>query len=207
MLVKICGITTELDADACVALGASMLGLNFVQRSPRCIDWDRARRIVATVAGRAEIVGVVADQDETVLLSLRAELGLDRLQLHGAESSELVQRLAPWAFKAVRVGSREDLADLARYNGLLLIDAKAEGFLGGTGKQADLALAAEISAERPIVLAGGLTPANVAAAIKAVRPFGVDVASGVEKAPGVKDLEAVGLFIQEAWRAANDPGH
>ena len=198
MVVRICGVTTEADADACVRLGASMLGLNFVRRSPRCIDVEQARRIVATVAGRAQTVGVVADQDEASLLSLRAEVGLDRLQLHGAESPGLVQRLAPWAFKALRVGSRDDLATAAHYPGVLLIDAKTEGLLGGTGKQVDLALAAQIAALRPILLAGGLTPANVAAAVKSVRPLGVDVASGVEKAPGIKDLDAVELFIQRS---------
>ena len=203
MLVKICGVTTESDADSCVLLGAWMIGLNFVASSPRCLQVDDARRISA-VAGRAEVVGVVADRDEADLRQLGRWVGLDRVQLCGAEPPDLVRRLGSWAMKAIRIGTRLDLSTASRYEGLILIDAKVDGRLGGTGKLVDFALAAEIAKARPIFLAGGLTPDNVGAAVKSVRPHGVDVASGVEVAPGVKDLEAVALFVARARHAADE---
>ena len=198
MRIKICGITTIADAEGCVAAGADMIGLNFVPGSPRAIDVARARDIADAVRGRAEIVGVVADLDEATLVALRAAVGLDRLQLHGSEPPELVARLAPHAFKALRVGSTEDVAEASRYAGLVLIDAKVAGALGGTGRTVDLALAAPLARARPILLAGGLRPENVADAVRAVEPWGVDAASGVEIAPGVKDLDAVAALVRAA---------
>ena len=202
MRIKICGITTIADAEGCVAAGADMIGLNFVPGSPRAIDVTRARHIADAVRGRAEIVGVVADLDEATLVALRAAVGLDRLQLHGSEPPELVATLAPHAFKALRVGSAEDAAEASRYAGLVLIDAKVAGALGGTGRTVDLALAAPLARARPILLAGGLRPENVADAVRAVEPWGVDAASGVEIAPGVKDLDAVAALVRAARSAS-----
>ena len=202
MRIKICGITTIADAEGCVAAGADMIGLNFVPGSPRAIDVSRARDIADAVRGRAEIVGVVADLDEAQLAARRAAVGLDRLQLHGSEPPELVARLAPHAFKALRVGSTEDVAEASRYAGLVLIDAKVAGALGGTGRTVDLALAAPLARARPILLAGGLRPENVADAVRAVEPWGVDAASGVEIAPGVKDLDAVAALVRAARSAS-----
>jgi phosphoribosylanthranilate isomerase len=199
--VKVCGITTVADAEACVALGVDLIGLNFVESSPRHVDVARARAVADAVRGRVELVGVVADRDEVALLELLGLVGLDRVQLHGHEPPELVQRLGARAFKAIRVGSAEDVAEAERYEGLVLVDAKVGGMLGGTGRTVDFALAAGLAAARPILLAGGLGPGNVAAAVQAVRPFGVDVASGVERAPGVKDLDAVASFVERARRA------
>ncbi len=201
MIVKVCGVTTASDADACAALGVDWIGLNFVPSSPRRIDVAAARRIRDAVRGRAELVGVVADLDEAALLALRVAAGLDHLQLHGDEPPELVRRLAPFAFKASRVGSAADVADAERYEGLLLVDAKVPGALGGTGRTVDFALVAPLARARPIVLAGGLLPANVADAVRAVAPWGGDVASGVERSPGVKDLDAVAAFVARAREA------
>jgi phosphoribosylanthranilate isomerase len=196
--IKICGITKAADADACVGLGVEMLGLNFVPSSPRYVDPADARWILRNIQGRAEIVGVVADLDEAKLLELRGYLGLDRLQLHGDEPPELVRRLGSCAIKALRVGSPDDVARAALFEGLILVDAKVEGALGGTGRTVDAALVAPLAAARPILLAGGLRPDNIAAAIEAVRPWGVDVASGVERAPGVKDLDKLLAFVERA---------
>jgi phosphoribosylanthranilate isomerase len=204
MHVKICGITRAEDADACVALGVDMIGLNFVPGSPRRVDVARARAIADAVRGRVEIVGVVADLDEAALLALRAAAGLDRLQLHGSEPPELCTKLG--AIKALRVGSAADVAGAARYAGLILVDAKVEGALGGTGRAVDPALVAPLARARPILLAGGLGPANVAAAAAAVRPWGVDAASGVEKAPGVKDLDAIRAFVSAARKSLQTGG-
>ena len=204
--IKVCGITTPEDAEGCVALGVDWLGLNFVASSPRCIDLATAGRIHEAVHGRAELVGVVADRDEAALLALRREAHLDRLQLHGSEPPELVRAVAPYAFKALRVGDAADVAAAGGYDGLLLVDAKVMGALGGTGRTVDFALVAPLSRARPILLAGGLTPGNVAAAVRAVEPWGVDVASGVERSPGVKDLDAVQAFVAGARLASRPPG-
>lgn len=200
--IKICGVTTAAQADACASLGADLIGLNFVPGSPRCIDIARARAIGDAVRGRVEIVGVVAGQQAPELGRLRVEARLDRLQLHGDEPPELLLELAPFAFKALRVASPEDVALADRYPGLLLIDAKVEGRLGGTGVTVDTALIAPLARVREVILAGGLTPENVAARIEAVGPAGVDVAGGVERAPGDKDLERVRAFIAEARRSS-----
>ncbi len=202
MLIKVCGITTPADAEGCVALGVEWLGLNFVPSSPRRVDVAAAVAIRAAVRGRAELVGVVADQDEAALEELRLAAGLDRLQLHGDEPPELVRRLGHTAFKAVRVGAAADVAAAERYEGLLLVDAKVAGALGGTGRTVELALVAPLARARSILLAGGLVPGNVAAAVRAVAPWGVDVASGVELSPGVKDLDAVRAFVANARSAA-----
>jgi phosphoribosylanthranilate isomerase len=201
MQIKICGITRVADAEDCVALGVDMIGLNFVPTSPRCLDVPRARAIADAVRGRVELVGVVADLDEVAMVALRAAVGLDRLQLHGHEAPEAVARLGAWAFKAVRLGDLADVAEAARYPGLLLCDAKVPGALGGTGKPVDFALVAPLARTRPILLAGGLGAANVADAVRAVGPWGVDAASGVERSPGVKDRAALGAFVRAA-RAA-----
>jgi phosphoribosylanthranilate isomerase len=196
--VKVCGITTPEDADACASLGVDWLGLNFVETSPRCIDRATAAAIRDAVHGRAELIGVVADLPEAALVELRRDAGLDQLQLHGDEPPELVHRLAPHAFKALRIGAAADVAVAEGYPGLLLVDAKVAGALGGTGQTVDFALVAPLARTRRVLLAGGLGPANVAAAVRAVRPWGVDVASGVERSPGVKDLDAVKAFVAAA---------
>jgi phosphoribosylanthranilate isomerase len=196
--VKVCGITTPEDADACASLGVDWLGLNFVPTSPRCIDRATAAAIRDAVHGRAELIGVVADLPEATLLGLRRDAGLDQLQLHGDEPPELVHRLAPHAFKALRIGTAADVAAAEGYPGLLLVDAKVAGALGGTGQTVDFALVAPLARTRRLLLAGGLGPTNVAAAVRAVGPWGVDVASGVERSPGVKDLDAVKAFVAAA---------
>lgn len=195
MRIKICGITRVEDGEACVTLGVDLIGLNFVSSSPRCLDVPRARAIADAVRGRVEIVGVVADMDEAAMITLAEDVGLDRLQLHGHEPPELVRRV-PRAFKALRVGDARDAAEADRYEGLVLCDAKVPGALGGTGRTVDFALVAPLARSRSILLAGGLGPSNVADAVRAVGPWGVDAASGVERAPGIKDVEAVGAFVR-----------
>lgn len=200
--VKICGVTTVDDALACVALGASALGVNFVPQSPRRVTVARAREIARAVGDGALVVGVVADlaADDARHLALDAELGC--LQLHGDEPPETLSALLPHAYKAIRVADPSDVARARTFPGdYLLVDAKVEGALGGTGATFDWDLVKELARERRLTLAGGLTPENVAAAVRAVRPYCVDVASGVERAPGDKDLDRVRAFV-EAVRAA-----
>jgi phosphoribosylanthranilate isomerase len=195
--VKVCGVTTVEDAELIADDGVSAIGLNFVESSPRLIDVATARRIVECVGGRTLTVLVVADRTAEELRALLRATGAKCLQLSGDETPQLVSELLPHAYKGVRIGSAADVARAAQYPGEhLLVDAKVEGKLGGTGQTVDWALVAPLARERKLTLAGGLRPSNVADAIRAVRPFCVDVASGVERDddPRRKDPEKVRAF-------------
>ena len=195
--LKICGITSVEDAELVVENGASAIGLNFVESSPRVIDVETARRIVERVGARTLTVLVVADRGAGELRELLRATGARCLQLSGDESPELVSELLPHAYKGVRIGSAADVTRAALYPGEhLLVDARVEGKLGGTGKTLDWTLVEPLARARKLTLAGGLRPSNVADAIRAVRPFCVDVASGVEREgdPRRKDPEKVRAF-------------
>ena len=195
--VKICGITNVVDAELALENGASSIGLNFVPSSPRFIDVETARSIVERVGARTLTVLVVANRGAGDLRDLLRVTGARCVQLCGDEGPELVAELLPHAYKAVRVGSADDVAGAARYPGEhLLVDAKVEGMLGGTGKTVDWVLVEPLARTRKLTLAGGLRPSNVADAIRAVRPFCVDVASGVEQEgdPRRKDPDKLRAF-------------
>jgi len=200
--VKICGLTTVDDALRCIRAGADAIGLNFWPRSPRCVDVSTARAIVEASADHAQMVGVFVDFNLDRVQEILRETGIAWAQLHGAEPPELLAELLPTAYKAIGVkdGSAIELA--RSYPGEhLLLDASVPGMPGGTGRTFDWAIAADVADERKLTLAGGLTPDNVAEAVRAVNPFRVDVASGVECAPGRKDLELVRRFIEAAKTA------
>ncbi len=181
--VKICGVTRLEDALAAADAGADAIGLNFVPSSPRLIDEAKARSIIVALRGRLEVVGVVADLALEDARSLRQRLGLSVLQLHGGESAQMVSQLLPAAYKAVRIGNAADVEMARSMPGQrLLTDARVFGALGGTGTRFDLSLVADLCRERAVILAGGLTPETVFAAVAEVHPWGVDVASGVELA-------------------------
>jgi phosphoribosylanthranilate isomerase len=198
MHVKICGVTTPEAALACADLGATAIGVNFVPSSPRHVSIERAREIRQAIAHTSvQVVGVVADLGLSALQALLGEV--DSLQLHGDEPPEALLPLLPRAYKATRIATREDVDRARRYPGdILLVDAKSAGGLGGTGTAFDWSLVIELARERKVILAGGLRPDNVSHAVRLVAPWGVDVASGVEHAPGEKDLDAVREFIAEA---------
>lgn len=203
--VKICGFTRLHDAEAAVDAGADMLGLNFVPSSPRFIDIALAKTIARAIRGKAQIVGVFADEDEAIIRSVTDEVPLDLIQLHGQESPEFVRTIGPRAFKAVPVGSQEDVEVARTYPGnWLLVDARVVGRMGGTGVRIDPQLVAPLARSRSLLLAGGLRPENVAEAVRLVRPRGVDVASGVETLPGAKEEGMMRAFISEARRAARE---
>ncbi len=195
--IKVCGVRSPEDAIACVEAGVDTLGLNFWPGTPRCVDVATATRIVEAVAGRAGVVAVFVDAAEDAVRAVRDATGIEWVQLHGREPPALVEALLPRAYKAVRVGKGSVRETARSYPGeRILLDAAVPGAMpGGTGHAFDWALAAEIAHERPLVLAGGRHPGNVGDAIRAVRPFQVDVASGVERSPGVKDLAAVRAFV------------
>jgi phosphoribosylanthranilate isomerase len=200
--VKICGITRVADAELCVDAGADAIGLNFHPRSPRCVSVDTARLLAASVRGRALIVGVFVDATFDAIDEVIQTVGLDCVQLHGDEPPELLSRLLPHAYKAIRVRDARSIADAARYGGdHVLLDAFVPGEPGGTGRTFAWPLAADLARQRRVTLAGGLVPGNVAAAIAAVHPYAVDVASGVERGPGIKDEDEVRAFVTAVRRA------
>lgn len=211
--IKICGITGTGDAREVIRAGADAIGLNFVQSSPRYIARSWARAIIESVGAEAravEWVGVFANASLEEVLETALEVGLDRVQMHGEESPDFLRELerrGVAAYRALRIQNAADLAPARSFPGdRLLLDAKVEGALGGTGKSFDPNLVLDLARARPIVLAGGLRPDNVGRLIQLVRPFGVDTASGVESAPGRKDLALIREFVAEARAAALGEG-
>lgn len=200
--IKVCGVTSPADAEGCVARGASLIGLNFIPASPRYVNTAIAKAIAEAIRGSAEIVGVFANAPPAQMDEKATEVGLDWVQLHGDEPDTTIEALRTRAYKAYRIASTDDV-ELARAapGGMVLADARVDGLLGGTGRTFDWRLVVELAASRPVILAGGLTPDNVGEAVRTVRPFAVDVASGVESAPGKKDLSRVGAFVRAVERA------
>lgn len=204
--VKICGLTSLDDAARCIELGADAIGLNFWPGSPRSIDLETARTIVDSLGDRAQMVGVFVDFGLTTVQAILRETGIEWAQLHGDEPPELVAALLPFAYKALGVEDGSVIEQARRYPGeQLLLDASVPGLRGGTGRTFDWAIAAEVAKERQLTLAGGLTPDNVAEAIRNVCPYRVDVASGVESAPGQKDPWLVQRFIETAKAVPDRP--
>ncbi|MFK7990564.1 MAG: N-(5'-phosphoribosyl)anthranilate isomerase [Sandaracinaceae bacterium] len=195
-LIKVCGLTRVEDAQACVDLGVDALGLNFWPRSVRRCSDPVARQIVERFVDRVRLVAVVVDAAPAELRRIRHDLGVPWVQFHGDEPAEAVTAWLPDALKAVRVGGPEDLPAARRMPGAeLLVDARVPGMPGGTGAVCDWASAARLARERVVWLAGGLGPDNVAEAVREVDPFGVDLASGVESSPGVKDPARVAALV------------
>lgn len=197
--VKICGLTSPQQARACVELGADAIGINFHAGSPRCVDLATGKAIAEAVGEDAITVGVFVDADAAELERVKQATGIRCLQLHGDEPPELLARFLPHAYKALRVSGPGTIATAARYGGEhVLLDAYVPGEAGGTGRTFEWGLATELARQRHVTLAGGLSADNVAQAVAEVAPFCVDVASGVERAPGDKDLGAVERFIAAA---------
>jgi len=202
--IKICGVTSVEQALACVAAGADSIGVNFVPTSARRVDAEQARAIVDAIGASALVVGVVADLGLARMRALREATGVGCLQLHGDEPPTDVTALLPHAYKAVRVASAHDVARADAMPGdYVMVDAKVGAALGGTGHTFDWSLVVELATRRRLVLAGGLTPHNVGVAVAQVRPWCVDVASGVESAPGVKDMARVNAFVQAVRQASS----
>jgi len=200
--VKICGITRVEDALAAVRLGADALGFNFWPRSKRYLPPSDARAIVRRLPPFVTAVGVFVDPSREEVLRAAEASGIAVAQLHGDEPPELCAALPLPVLKGIRLDGAHAIARLASYEVMgFLLDAPTPGY-GGSGTTCDWPLAAEVARELPIVLAGGLTPENVAEAVRAVRPWAVDVASGVESAPGVKDEARMRLFVARAKGAA-----
>ncbi len=195
MLVKICGITRAEDAAVAVAHGATAIGFIFWPASRRYVEPEQARVIVRTLPPFVTPVGVFVNESAASMNAVAAQVGLGAVQLHGDETPDLLGELAVPVVKAVgRID--ETTATLWPSRVRLLVDADDQVNRGGTGVRADWVAAAVLARQRPIVLAGGITPANVAEAVTTVRPFGIDVSSGVEDAPGIKNPEKLRALFE-----------
>jgi len=201
--VKICGLTTVDDALAAVAAGADLLGFVLWEKSPRHVSVETAREIARRLPPAISRVGVFVDAPvEQVMFSLRI-CDFAALQFHGRESPAYCQQFAVMTIKAFPVRDAASLSALSAYDtDAFLLDTQVEGRPGGTGETFDWSLAAQAKKfDKSIFLAGGLTPQNVAAAVRAVQPFAVDVSTGVESSPGKKDPQKMRDFVA-AVRAA-----
>ena len=198
--VKICGITSEADAIAAAEAGADAIGLMFYEGSPRHVILEQAKAISAALPQHVMRVGVFVNAEEAFVHQALTECMLNILQFHGDETPEECSRYPVMTLKAFRVQGEETLAQLEAYPSAgYLLDAYVKDALGGTGATFnwDLAVRAQ-KFGKPIFLAGGLTPENVAEAVRKVQPFGVDVSSGVEIEPGRKDAEQMRTFVAAA---------
>lgn len=205
--VKICGIGAAEDASTAVEAGANALGFNFWTKSPRHISPAEAARIIETVPTDVWKVGVFVDEPIERVMTIAAEAGIDAVQLHGSEGPDYWGRLHfPRRIKAFKVGRGFELAEISRFDAAtaFLLDASVAGMVGGTGRVFDWTIAQEAKQFGNILLAGGLRPHNVKEAIRTVHPWGVDVCSGVESAPGKKDLQKIRDFVRLAREAETE---
>lgn len=204
--IKICGIKTVTDALAAMEAGADLIGFNFYPKSPRYIDVGKCRDIMSVMRryGHIMYVGVFVNASVEEIRATMEACGLSLAQLHGDESVEMLKRLNGKAFKAFR-GIPASVDEFAR-NELpaFLVDASVKGVYGGSGVTGDWGGAAELARRYPLLLAGGLTAENVAEAIGRVKPWGVDVASGVESAPGEKDASRMKAFVRAVREVSRD---
>jgi phosphoribosylanthranilate isomerase len=200
--VKICGLTTLEDALACVDAGADALGFNFWPKSRRHLTVEAAAMIARRLPPNVRTVGVFVNPTEADVERAFASGAIDLAQFHGDETPDFCSRFAGRYIKALRLRDAASLEQLAQFAcDLVLVDSDTPGF-GGSGQRADVALATQAAAARRVILAGGLTPDNVADAVAAIKPYGVDVAGGVEREPGVKDWIKVAAFVQAAKRGS-----
>lgn len=202
--IKVCGMREMAEVAAVVAAGVDAVGFIFVQESPRCIDPDKVRRIVRTLPPFVDAVGVFVDQDAAVVNEIVQYCGLTKVQLHGNEPPDYCGEIDCRVLKAFRVGPASLASELQAYAGevsAFLLDTFQEGVAGGTGRTFAWGLLEKLSPPGPVVLAGGLTPENVGEAIRQVRPFAVDFNSGVELAPGCKDMDKVRAAIAQVAAA------
>lgn len=196
--IKICGIKTVTDARAAMEAGADLIGFNFYPKSPRFVEVGLCRGIMSTMrnfGGHVQYVGVFVNASVAQIRATMETCGLNLAQLHGDESADMLQELGGKGFKAFR-GIPENLDGFARQNApAFLLDASVKGMYGGSGVTADWSMATVLAKTYPLLLAGGLNPENVADAVRQVKPWGVDVASGVESEPGRKDAAKMAAFV------------
>lgn len=195
--VKICGITNLEDAIFACECGADLLGFIFYKKSPRYITPEKAYSIISKLPSSVEKVGVFVNELPDTINMIVEIAGLTAVQLHGEEPPEWIKEIKSFVIKAIRVKEKKDIREIKRYNSIrvFLLDSFTQSY-GGSGKSFNWEIAKEAKKYGRIILSGGLTPENVAEAIRMVKPYGVDVSSGVERKPGKKDREKVREFIR-----------
>lgn len=206
--IKICGITKVEDIKLVAELGVHAVGLNFHEQSPRCITPFAAAELVRRLPPFIAAIGVFVNWTEAPILALCKALRLSAVQLHGDEAPQVVEHVARHlpVIKALRQGQGNSAPDFSRYRAAsaFLLDSALTGQYGGTGTVGNWHLARAAAQSHRLILAGGLTPENVAEAIRIVRPYAVDVASGVEARPGKKDPAKLRAFFDEVARASRE---
>ncbi len=201
--IKICGITNLDDALVAADAGADALGFIFYKKSPRCVEPAKAAEIIAQLPPFIIPVGLFVNEREDRIREIQHLTCLQAVQLQGDESPEFCQRFGERVIKAFQIKNKESLKNMAHYHvGAFLLDSYKDGMHGGTGETFDWHLAVVAKTFGRVILAGGLTPDNVAEAVKLVQPYGVDVASGVEKEKGIKDHGKMKKFITEVRRVS-----
>lgn len=197
MKIKFCGFTRDEDVRAAVDLGVDAIGLNLA-RGPRKISVERAAELARLIPPFVTAVALFVDADEATILEAMRVTRCSAVQLHGAEAPALAQRLSI-RFPVIKAFAVKDSQALAAVRGYpadaYLLDAAVPGIAGGSGVAWDHHLLAGVTFDRPVILAGGLNPVTVAQAVAVTRPYGVDVASGIESAPGIKDAAAMRAFV------------
>jgi phosphoribosylanthranilate isomerase len=195
--IKLCGFTRAEDARIAVAEGADLIGLILWSPSPRAIGLEGARRVREVVPAHVPLVGVFVDEDPETIDELVAGIGLDRVQLHGAESRDEILRHGERAFRGVRNGDASTVPEGVP----VIFDGPFSQQASRAELEAHWASARALGSERRVLLAGGLDPDNVADAVRAARPFGVDTARGIESSPGIKDHDRLRRFVVAAREA------
>ena len=195
--VKICGMTQLKDALFAVEQGVDAVGFIFYKKSPRAVTMKTVREIITKLPPLVDTVGVFVNESAERLNKIADYCGLDLVQLHGEESPAFCRKIHRRVIKAFRVKDLQSIKQLEKFpvSGFLL-DTFSDDLHGGTGKTFDWNLALPVKKMGPVILAGGLTSRNILQAVRQVRPYGVDVCSGVEKSPGIKDLEKVRAFLK-----------
>lgn len=208
--IKVCGITTIEDAEEAIRCGVDGIGFIFAEKSPRYISPDKAKEIVANLPPFIHVVGVFVDADPVEVQEIIDYCGLTHVQLHGSEDVEYCTKLSQDAaspcrvIKAFRVGPHSKPGDFQPYENSVkgyLLDTFVDGQEGGTGRVFNWSVVDSLDIQQPIFLAGGLTPENIAEAIKTVRPFAVDVNSGVEDEPGKKNYQKIQEMVDQVRKA------
>lgn len=207
--IKMCGLTRIKDVEVGLSHGLDALGFIFYEKSPRNVPPDFVRDVVANIPPFVDCVGVFVDRNREEVEEIVEYCGLSHAQLHGKEDPKYCERIERIAspchvLKAFRVGEKSKSADFSPYDEVVhgyLLDTYMKGNAGGTGKTFDWRIIERLNLKRPVILAGGLSPENVLEAIETVAPFGVDVNSGVEIAPGIKDHDKISEFVHKVRQA------
>ncbi len=202
--IKICGMTERFEIEKAVDAGVDAIGFIFVKESPRYIRPEDAREIIRDLPPFVDAVGVFVNEDPALVSEIAQYCGLTVLQLHGQETPEYCEMMSRRVIKAFQVNAELDAAFLAGYKDVVwgyLLDTYHENMAGGTGESFDWAIVERLSLQRPLILAGGLNEVNIGKAIDMVHPFGVDINSGIETAPGRKDVAKIDQVVQEVYLA------